>query len=211
MSTSNNEQDRDNEVAAEDLPDNFTVESIVSGYWVDKSNAEKSSSAIVDDDEPRVEEGANTLQEAPEKGSLRLLDDDEAWLKGDDLVLSEDDDAAFIKQLENTVSWRIEGMYNKKGKTHNQLYLRENPPLLIVESSSGKYASFVLSKDMVRTMSTGLDDLKKAYYGSGRHRGEARTLDEKARAVPGWAKDNPIKAAVTALLILSMIVLMVVL
>lgn len=215
MSTPDNERNENDasndgkDYVTPEFAENMTVESIVGGYWMDKTNSKNPSSTIVDADEP--EDEPHGTPEEPEEPPLRLLSDDEEWLKGDDLVLSEDEDAAFLKQLENTVSWRIEGMYNDKGKTYNQLYLRENPPILIVEASTGDVASFVLSKNMVRTMSTGLDDLKKAYYGAGRHRGEARTIDEKARAVPQWAKENPIKAAITALLITAMIMLMVVL
>ena len=230
MTTPNEKpQGKGEEYAQPDLPQDATLDSILGKYWDDNSGKPVvSDDGIVDadgadgteddvgaDDKPAEikSEGIATSRDSAvdEEQQVSLLDDDEAWLKGDDMVLSEDDDAAFIKQVDHTVSWHIEGLYSDRGKTFNQLYLRENPPLLIVESSTGETASFVLSKEMTRTLSTGLNDLKKAYYGAGRARGETRTLDEKMRGIPQWGKENPIKAVITALLIAMMIALLIIL
>lgn len=216
---------RGEEYAQPDLPQDATLESIMGKYWEgDSGKSVSSDDGIVDADGAGAPDGSSSAAEAassadaaPGEGDeeadkqVSLLDDDEAWLKGDDMVLSEDDDAAFVKQVDHTVSWHIEGLYSDKGKTYSQLYLRENPPLLIVESSTGETASFVLSKEVTRTLSTGLNDLKKAYYGAGRVRGETRTLDEKVRGLPQWGKENPIKAVITALLLVMMVALVIIL
>lgn len=194
------------------------VESVVGNYFLSMEDADPSELGVVD--APTKDKNVSSANKSThvddseeansedEESAVSALDDDEKWLRGDDVALSEDDDSAFLKQLDNTVSWRIEGLYNEKGKTRNQLYLRENPPLLIVESGNGEYVSFVLTKELTRTLSTSFDDLKKAYYGSGRKRGDARTFDDKVKGSVQWAKEEPLKASLTVFLFVSLLVLL---
>lgn len=151
--------------------------------------------------------------EAHERKASRENDDDkvaeEELFASDDFVLSEDEDAAVIKQLEGTVSWYIDGLYNDNGKTHNSIYLRENPPLFIIESSDGDEASFILTKDLARTFAKTFGDLNKVYYGSRKERGE-KSFDEKVKAMPEWSRENPIKAVVGLALVFALFVFLVV-
>lgn len=119
--------------------------------------------------------------------------------KSADFVISEEDDAAVIKQEEGLLTWQILGVYNDEGKTHRGIYLRENPPILLMESSQGEEVSIVLTRDLTRTLSTTFKDLNRAYHGHRRTRGESRGILDGDTPVE-WFKKHPVRSGVTAVI-----------
>lgn len=176
--------------------------------FFDKNDKKTSKTSNKEDFLELDDEIINDYKRRKGSNDVNSLEEDEVLLS-DDFILSEDDDAAVIKQLEGTVSWYIDGLYNEKGKTHHSLYLKENPPLFIIESSDGSEASFILTKELARTFSKTFGDLNKAYYGSRKERGE-KSFDERIKGIPDWARENPIQAIFTFALVFAFFVLLVV-
>lgn len=176
-------------------------------------------------DEPPAEESAAAMSTT--SSDFDLFEDDEAWLqrrrsktshgkqevssgsddtddgtidRTSDFVLNEEDDSAAVKQDEGILTWEMLGVYNEEGETHRKTYLRENPPILLVESSQGEEVSIILTRELTRTLSKSFGDLEKAYYGHRRSRGDARGL-LGGKTPAEWFAENPLRGGATVLIV----------
>lgn len=61
------------------------------------------------------------------------------------------------------ISYRIDGLYNKKGKPNNSITLLKTPPTLVFANNTGEEAHFTLTKKVTEDLSKSLDILDKKY------------------------------------------------
>ena len=61
------------------------------------------------------------------------------------------------------ISYRIDGLYNDKGKINNSISLLKNPPILVFANNSEEEVHFTLTKKVTEDLSKSLDILDKKY------------------------------------------------
>lgn len=70
----------------------------------------------------------------------------------------------YTQPLENgIISYRIDGLYNKKGKVNNSMSLLKNPPILVFANNSEEEVYFTLTRKVTEDLSRSLDILDKKY------------------------------------------------
>jgi hypothetical protein len=128
------------------------------------------------------------------------FDDDEEFLRGDDIIVHEENDLALFKQDENVVSWEIVNFYKDGLTPRGKMALRNDPPIMKISSSSGDTAEFLVTKDFSKSLGAVLQDVNKAYYGiSPKKKSEKITqagVKDKIRSIGHWMLDHKVKTAV---------------
>lgn len=215
---------QDTENAAQTSQDTESTENTESTAQSTVQTSGRRSSAVPDrigsGDQVGEQESRRVLAEASEEAdeysdmrSAAIFggDDEEELLRSDDMMLEDHEDSFMVAQPEDTVSVFVNGMFNDSGKVHNGLYLRENPPIMTFADSSGNEASIILTKDLTRGLHRTLGTLNKGYMGYSMKRGESKLESEKSSLsdLPEWAGENPVKALMSAVLILGMFIILV--
>lgn len=171
-----------------------------------------------DNDDMTVESEENTVQENEstnvdsDDSEEDYFDDDEEMLLGDDKVIFSEDDRAAFMQLENSIVWRIDGLYNAKGEVKNKFALKQNPPELTVISSDGddeSFATFFLTPEVCKTLSEALDTTYRAYYGVKKKKSQPfsqASIRESYENSVQWIKDHPVKMTISVLVIVFIVV-----
>lgn len=92
------------------------------------------------------------------------FDDDEEMLRSVDTKLSETDDSALFKQADGVIRWDLENFYNEDGKQYKKYTLKQNPPILKIEDSHGSKVEFVLTEELVKSLSGTFDKVYRGYF-----------------------------------------------
>lgn len=128
------------------------------------------------------------------------FEDDEEFLRGDDLIVHQENDIALFKQDENVVSWEIVNFYKDGNTPRGKMALRNDPPIMKISSSSGDTAEFLVTKEFSKSLGSVLQDVNKAYYGISPSRKSEKITQEgvknKIRSLGSWMLDHKVKTAV---------------
>lgn len=116
------------------------------------------------DVEPDDSEEFDSQPEEEYTSSSDYFDDDD-FLAAEDRSLHSDQSAGVVQQLENVVSWEVEGFYKEDGKPRNRLVLRQDPPIFKITSSNGDYAEFILTKTLAQDFERIFGDVHNGFYG----------------------------------------------
>ena len=84
---------------------------------------------------------------------------------GDDAVLVDEDALQVVQQMDGVVTCEIKGLYKENGSVHNRIYLRNNPPQFVIESSDGSSAEFMVTKNLSDQLEKMFGDVHRAYNG----------------------------------------------
>lgn len=84
---------------------------------------------------------------------------------GDDAVLVDEDALQVVQQMDGVVTCEIKGLYKENGSVHNRIYLRNNPPQFVIESSDGSSAEFMVTKNLSDQLEKMFGDVHQAYNG----------------------------------------------
>lgn len=144
-----------------------------------------------------------------EAAPVDFLDDDRAFLKGDDAILSVDKEAALIKQMENVISWKLENFYDEEGKRRGKWSLRNDPPILRIENSTGEQVEFVLTQHLTTTLAETFDTVKRGYFNLDGKRKDSLTQQEakgKIAETVDWFSANPVKGALTLIVLVLCVI-----
>lgn len=118
-----------------------------------------------------------------------------------DSIVDTNDFYAVFKQRDNTLAWRIEGLEDDNGSCLPPHKLKNDPPLLILESSNGDSVNFVLTKNLSKSLRDAMDRTYSAYYGIDKtfiYHDENETLKEKIKKI---VSKNMIKLVITGLIV----------
>jgi hypothetical protein len=134
-------------------------------------------------------------------------DDDRIVAEESDKVLHTDETLSIIKQLkdERVVTCEIINLFKENGKPRSRLSMQNSPPIFQIEGTDGGYASFVVTKELARTLEKGFGDIRKVYSGidptvrvSSFSYENARATSEK---IQNWVIENKLKAAALAVIV----------
>lgn len=166
---------------SEKAPDSLTVSKHEDEHHMDPNNAElepQSNGAVASE----------------------YFEDDEEFLRGDDLIVHQENDIALFKQDENVVSWEIVNFYKDGNTPRGKMALRNDPPIMKISSSSGDTAEFLVTKEFSKSLGSVLQDLNKAYYGISPSKKSEKLTQEgvknKIRSLGSWMLDHKVKTAV---------------
>lgn len=210
----------------EQLEPDLTVTRNVKPNDVD-GNVSDDLSTVVDDSSTALDEGPEHSHE-PETEELEpqstddedidendeeyisqdYFSDDEAFLAGDDKVVHTDTDLSLFKQNDGVVSWEIVNFYKDNGRPRSKFSLRNDPPLMIISSSSGVSAEFILTHNFAKSMAKSLEDVNRGYYGMGpaSEKKDSSSFQTKIADVKEWILENKVKSAATAIVLGFMVV-----
>lgn len=127
----------------------------------------------------------------------------------EDKVLDSDKVFSIVKQKSGTIAWRIDGLADDDGEVYAPRKLKSNPPLLSIESSAGDTVSFILTKEVARSLRDACDRTYQAYFGIDKtftpktDYSQPASFTDKAKA---FAENNIIKVGVTALAVVTVLV-----
>lgn len=151
------------------------------------------------------------------------VDDDERWIQmqeegwedspAADEVLYSEEAKVVAAQPEGTVTWAIEGLYDEAGRVRKKLFLKANPPLLVVESVGAdpedvSHVEFVLTRELSGELAKHFDNAHKAYYGITP--AAERSFSEKLAAIKDWMGEHKFATVVIGLIAAFMLVTSVV-
>ena len=127
------------------------------------------------------------------KKTNTILDDDEKVVEienldlSDDKMLDEFENSGLVDQGNEAVTYSVENLYadKKMKRFKSALEIKQAPPILKIESSSGDIASFYLTKNLAKKLSLMLKDVNKAYLGMKKL--EQHT-DKKPETKTGFSK-----------------------
>lgn len=141
-----------------------------------------------------------------------IIDDDELYAARDK-VNFQNDEITIVQQMENVITWEINGLYDNNGKINKKLSLKRNPPVFTISSSDGAVAEFVVTKDMSFQMYKNFETIYKAYFG----------IDDRKKNIPfkekvsgnwknfkNWIKFHPVKFALGTFVSIVFIIVMVI-
>lgn len=128
--------------------------------------------------------------------SQKYFEEEILSTSSDDSVIDASEYAAIIEQQEGIVSYRIEGIEDSKGNVKSKKELQVDPPILVVESSNGDAANFLLTKELTRKLA---DSMEIVYENmSGVKKSKVSTDKE----IMEWISTHKIKTGVLVLVML---------
>lgn len=140
--------------------------------------------------------------------SERYFDEDEEFLEAYDQALVSDKDKGLVQQLDNVVSWQLLNFYDENGKRKNKWLLANDPPVFRIESSSGEYADFVLTKKLSEQLAVTFENVHRGYYNLSEKKKKDPTASDKGaieRAL-SWAGENQLKVGGTVIVFALLLV-----
>lgn len=164
---------------------------------------------------PKVSQKVNQISEnLPKVSSEDYFDDDEEFLAGDDVEIHDDNVLSIFRQEDNVVSVELMNLYTNDGDLRNKFQLRNDPPVMIIKSSDGQLAQFLLTKNFVNGLNGKFDDVHRAYFGleSKSSRDRKRKLSEGESSGKGfidntrdWVIENKFKSVLLLLVLLLVV------
>lgn len=137
--------------------------------------------------------GVPSVESLPaEDRSADYFADDEEYLEDmNDQVVYEAQDLGMYQQEEGTVSWELLNFRNDAGRQRNRFVLKNDPPILRIDSSDGQTAEFVLTQRFAKGLSEELDSVYKAYFGIEAKQDKKNTK-EKFSSFREWIQEHPV-------------------
>lgn len=211
-----------------------TTESVKS---LSESLTEPSSEVEVEDDEFADENAINSADEATSRQALesigssdlsdssrarltkyeenlrksqQYLDDDNEFLAGSSETITEQQSMAIVQGMENVVAWEVVNYLNDNGKARSSRSMKNDPPVLRINSSDGAGAEFVVTDELARTLSRIFTDIHKSYYGV-----QPKSIDEVYAVTPAekisrFIKANAVRLSILGALIVAFIVVSII-
>ena len=97
-------------------------------------------------------------------------DASDKYKMSEDKLLVEEKTLEVFQQAESTLLWRIEGMYKSNGDLHSRSFLRKNPPIFVMESSTGDIAQFIVTEKLSYSLREAFDQIYRGYFGVSKNR-----------------------------------------
>lgn len=137
------------------------------------------------------------------------MDDDELFLLSKDKLKYKDDEMTIIQQMNNIVTWEVDGLYNKNGKLNSKRTLKSEPPIFIISSSTGDTAEFLVTKEMSFNLYKTFETVYKGYFGLD-NRGDKFSFSESFEKFKKWAEKHPVKLGFITVIIIFIIVMLII-
>ena len=118
---------------------------------------------------------------------------------GDDAVLVDEDALQVVQQMDGVVTCEIKGLYKDNGSVHNRIYLHNNPPQFVIESSDGSSAEFMVTKNLSDQLERMFGDVHRAYNGID-------PTVKKYNSFGEWVKGNVFLVVLLSLMIVFALV-----